>query len=364
MKLTTFKAASVLASPIFLDREATLDKACHLIKEAGNEGARLIAFPESFIPCYPWWIYMGLKDFVKKGELYKRLYNNSVEIPSESTDLICRAARQYHVMVMVGLNEVRGGSVYNTQLFISEDGEIMGRHRKLMPNLEERTVYGFGEVNELKVFDTKYGRIGGLICYEHLSPLFKYALFSMGEQIHIACWPGGNFKIQARERNKVIDTAMREAALEGQVFCICSCTCLSQEEVDFYSELEPSVKGKMSAGGGWACIINPIGNYIAGPLSDKEGIIYADIDLEEIIEAKHMLDTIGHSARWEVIDLILNSKRSILDTLPDKGGEIGKAFASGRLKRAIDTLKESVQKYGDQEVLRAIGVIEAEMLDR
>jgi len=364
MRQTKFKVGSILASPIFLDRDATLDKVCNFIKEAGREGAKLVAFPESFVPGYPWWIYMGVKNHLKKDELFRRLYNNSVEIPSESTDLICRAAKQYGVMVVLGLNEVRGGSLYNSQLFVNEEGEIMGRHRKLMPNIEERTVWGFGEVNELRVFDTKYGKIGGLICYEHLMPLSKFALFAMGEQIHVACWPGGNFKMQPRERNKVIDAAMRQTALEGQVFSICSCTCLSKEEVDFYSELEPSVKGNMSPGGGWASIVNPIGNYIAGPLSDKEGIIYADIDLEEIIDAKHMFDNVGHSARWEVINLILSSKRSILNTLPDREVGTGKTLVGDKLRRAIDSLKESAQKYEDQEILRAIGEIEMETLDR
>lgn len=187
-----FRAAAVQAAPVFLDKEATIEKACRLIKEAADNGANLIVFPEAYIPTYPYWPKEirgrspGYRAFVK-------LFKNSVEIPSRDTDILCEAARKAAAYVVMGLNErdkELKGTLYNTCLFIDKTGRIMGKHRKLMPTYGERCVWGLGDGSDLKVFDTDYGRMGGLICGEHFMTLSRFALFAKGEQIHVAQWPG------------------------------------------------------------------------------------------------------------------------------------------------------------------------------
>ncbi len=310
MDYPKFKAAAVLASPIFLDREATTEKACKIIEEAAQNGAELVALPETFIPSYPWWVWMGINN-VKRGELFRRLFDNAVEVPSETTDALCNCCKKNNIMAVVGINELGGTTIYNTQLFISRKGVIMGKHRKLMPSGEEKTVWGWGDGSDLKVYDTEFGKIGGLICYEHSMCLSKYALFAMGEQIHVACWPGANFKSQPRDRNKIQDAAIRDITFEGQVFCISSCSLCSEEEVNIYIELDPSNEGILEPGGGWAGIVDPMGNYVAGPLTNEEGIVYGEIDLAKIIPVKHMVDSIGHYARPDVFTLRLNHSKNV-----------------------------------------------------
>jgi aliphatic nitrilase len=251
-------------------------------------------------------------DNTKKAELFKKLYHNSVEVPSKTTEVICDAAKRNNIMVVVGVNELGGSTIYNAQLFVSPSGEIIGKHRKLMPTSAERTVWGWGDGSDLKVFDTELGRIGGLICWEHSMLLSKFALFAMGEQVHIACWPGiGGFRASPRDRNSIIDAAIRDITFEGQVFCINSCSCVSKEEVQFYIDLESSNRGVVESGGGLVGIVDPMGNYIAGPITNDERIVYAEIDLEKIILAKHMVDSVGHYSRSDVASLRLNLRENV-----------------------------------------------------
>lgn len=306
MEFSKFTAAAVIASPVFLDLQETIKKVTILIDEAADNGAKLIAFPETFIPAYPWWIWMAINNN-KRLELYKRLFKNAVALDEAPIQLVCRKAAERGVTVVLGINERDGMTLYNTQVFINAEGQIMGRHRKLVPTGEERTVWGRGDGSDLRVFETDLGKIGGLVCYEHSMALSRYALYAMGEQIHVANWPGANFKSQPRDRNRVIDAAARFAAFEGQVFVLNSSSCLSQEEVDFYMELDPNNRDILSPGGGIAGIVAPNGEYLTDPITDKEGIVYAEIDMEQILDSKHMVDSVGHYARWDVTRLQINT---------------------------------------------------------
>jgi nitrilase len=188
---TSIKVAAAQLAPVFFDREATVRKACDAIAEAGRNGAALIAFPESFIPGYPYFA-MALSPMNINAHML-RLREQSLVIPSAGTDALCRAARDAGCHVVMGLNEREGGTLYNGQLFIDAEGRILGRRRKLVPTSHERLVWGRGDGSDFQVHDTPLGRLGGLICYEHSNALFRYALHAQGEQIHVANWPGGHY---------------------------------------------------------------------------------------------------------------------------------------------------------------------------
>ncbi|WP_163969654.1 carbon-nitrogen hydrolase family protein [Oceanobacillus halotolerans] len=307
MNFPKFTAASVIASPAMFDLSGTVNKCCSYIEEASENGAKLVVFPETFIPMYPWWIWMSVNN-VKKLELYKDLYKNSVDIHGSEFKKIRDKASECNVYVVVGINEINSMTLYNSQVFINDQGEIIGKRRKLVPTGEERTIWGRGDGSDLFVCDTDIGKLSGLVCYENSMPLSRYALYSMGAQIHIANWPGSNFKSQPRDRTKIIDLTSRFAAFEGQMFVIASSSYLGEEELAFYKELDPSLGDSLTVGGGIAGIISPFGEYVSRPLQDEEGIAYGEIDLEAVLDSKHLLDSVGHYARGDVAKLLLNKE--------------------------------------------------------
>lgn len=181
------KVAAVHASSVYLDREGSTEKACRLIEEARKEGAKLIAFPETYIPGYPFWIWTHTP---KTGvHLYEQLFKNAVDIPSATTDRIGEAARKAGAYVVMGINERDGGTLYNILLYFNDSGEIIGKHRKLQPTNVERIIWRRGDGSDLDVYETPFGKISGLICWEHSMDLVRYSLAALGEQIHIASWP-------------------------------------------------------------------------------------------------------------------------------------------------------------------------------
>ncbi len=309
MKFTKFKAAAVIASPVLFDLDATIDKCCQFIQEASDHGAELVVFPETFLPLYPWWIWMGINN-TRRLDLYKKLFKSSVDIMGKSFCKIRERAKEKEIYVMMGINERDAMTLYNTQVFISHKGEIIGKRRKLVPTGEERTVWGRGDGSDLVVWDVELGKIGGLICYENSMTLSRYALYTMGEEVHVANWPGANYRSQPRDRNRIIDLVSRFIAFEGQVFVIVSSSCLGEEEVEFYYDLDPANREIMETGGGVAGIISPLGEYVSEPLKNKEGIVYGDIDLEKILDCKHLLDTVGHYARPDVTTLLINQQKN------------------------------------------------------
>lgn len=184
-----FKAAAVQAAPVYLDREKTLEKTIALIEEAAQENdAQLIVFPESFILGYPYFIWLGTPMW--SHDLSKRWFKNTIEVPGRETEALCDAARRTGTYVVIRVTECEGNTAYNTLLFIDDQGRILGKHRKLVPTHVERTVWGIGDGSDLFVLDTKLGRMGGLICWEHTMDLVRHTLAGMGEQVHCATWVG------------------------------------------------------------------------------------------------------------------------------------------------------------------------------
>lgn len=181
------KAAAVHAAAPFLDLEAGVEQARGFIAEAGANGAQLVAFPETYLPGYPYWVWSHTAKYA--APLFAQLFHNSVELPSAASDAIADAAKRAGVWVVMGMDEKDGGTLYNTLAYYSPQGRLVSRHRKLVPTNAERTVWGRGDSRDVFVIDTGFGKLGGLICFEHSMDLSAYALAALGEQIHVAAWP-------------------------------------------------------------------------------------------------------------------------------------------------------------------------------
>jgi aliphatic nitrilase len=345
------KAAAILSSSVFFNKEKTLEKISDIAGEAASKGARLIVFPETFIPNFPWWIWMTTNN-AKKLELFRRLYDQSIEIPGPEIEALEKIAAKLKAFLIVGVNERDKGTLYNSQIFIDDHGNFLGKRRKIMPTGQEKTVWGWGYGNDIRVFDTSIGRIGGLICYEHSMALARYALYSLGEEIHVAGWPGANFKSQPRDRSKVVDAAMRHTAFEGQVFVVFSSSCISKEEVDFYLQLDPSNKEVLSPGGGISGIVDPMGNYIAGPIENEEGIAIGEINSDVIYNAKYMVDTIGHYARNDIFTLLFNNHpNTACKILNDRNIRVKELDLLERWNRLRAVIAEHREGNLNQEIL-------------
>jgi nitrilase len=302
---TPFKVAAVQATPVFLDREATIDKACELIATAGSEGARLIVFPEAFIPSYPDWVWAipsGEQGLLNK--LYAELLSNSVTIPGHATDRLSRAAKLANAYVVMGMSErnveASGTSLYNTMLYLDAQGEILGKHRKLVPTGGERLVWAQGDGSTLQVYDTPLGKLGGLICWENYMPLARYAMYAWGTQIYVAAtW----------DRGQPWLSTLRHIAKEGRVYVIGCCIAMRKDDIPdcysmkqkYYAEMDEWINIGDSA------IVNPEGHFIAGPVRKQEEILYAEIDPRMVQGPKWMLDVAGHYARPDVFQLTVHT---------------------------------------------------------
>ena len=286
---TQFKLAAVQADPVYFDREASTEKACHLIQEAGAQGATLAAFGESWLPGYPFFVWGPATQSMAAEYLA-----NAVEIPSDTTDRVCEAARQAAIDVVIGVAERDAqtrGTVYCTLLFIGSDGTILGHHRKLKPTNRERTVWGEGEGSSLRVYNRPYARISGLNCWEHNMVLPGYALMAQGTQVHIAAWPGMKYS-----RHRLLSRAF---ASQSGAYVIDVGAILSPDRVpEAYKDLARSYPGE-------SCIIDPLGEVIAGP-AEGESILMADCSMEHVFAAKSLCDVAGHYSRPDVFQLRVN----------------------------------------------------------
>ncbi|MGD0237794.1 MAG: carbon-nitrogen hydrolase family protein [Syntrophorhabdales bacterium] len=279
--LPKFKAAAVQAAAVFLDREASVEKACSLIRTAAENGAELIALPEVFIPGGPYWAWH--MSIGKGCSFFSELFLNSVDLPSKATVQIGEVAKKYGVYVVIGINERDHKTIYNTLLFYDRKGQIMGKHRKLKPTAAEKLVWGEGDGSTHKVYETDIGRIGGLICGEHTMALPAYTLAAMGEQVHIASWVGF----------AVADTTLTEVCSRYHAIAYSTFVVCSQSLVD-----EATVKKlgvDMRVGGAWTSIIEAgSGRIMAGPVpATEEGIVYAEIDLSKAIPDYFVFDVAG-----------------------------------------------------------------------
>jgi nitrilase len=320
----SFLVAAVQAAPIFLDREGTVDKACELIAEAGRHKARLVVFPESFVPAYPDWVWA-----VPPGEqqvlsdLYAWLVEEAVDIPSSAVGRLGQAAKRAGTYVAMGVTErnveASGGSLYNTLLYIDDRGEILGRHRKLVPTGGERLVWAQGGGDTLEVYDTSLGKLGGLICWENYMPLARYALYAWGTQIYIApTW----------DRGEPWLSTLRHIAKEGRLYVVGCGMALRKQDIPDRFEFKGRFYGHVGewVNTGDSAIVDPDGEFIAGPLHQEEGILYGEVNPARLRGPKWMLDVAGHYARPDVFELVVHrAVRPMIHTPEQSPSVEGKA---------------------------------------
>jgi predicted amidohydrolase len=309
MQARTVRVAAVQAAPVFLEHDAAVARAVSLIEEAAGNGAGLVAFPESWIPGYPSWIFgaAGWEDAGAK-KVYGRFHASAVAVPSGATDALCRAARANGVLLVMGMTEKGGevgvGTLYNSLLYVSSDGTILGVHRKIMPTHAERIVWGQGDGSDLRVFATPVGLVGGLICWEHWMPLARFAMHTKGEQIHVAAWP----EVGDPELHRL---ASRHYAFEGRCFSICvmgaSMTAAALpdgfELPEAMGAADDFVEAAASAPQPGTAIFAPDGTVVAEAPAGEETIVYGDLDLGRIAEEHQALDVVGHYNRPDIFEL-------------------------------------------------------------
>jgi nitrilase len=288
------KVACVQAEPVLFDRLATIDKLSSLAAEAAGAGARLALFPEAFIPAYPssrWARHLAGWDGGDARAIYARLARESIAIPGPDSDRLGEIARTNGVWLAVGANELERGTIYNALLIYSPEGELALHHRKLMPTNHERLVWGLGDGKGLETVATDFGAVGGLICWENLMPLARFALYQAGVEVYLA---------PTADDSEDWHGSMRHIARESRSFVL-SC-CVFQRASSFPEDV-PLAEGGELVGRGGSAILAPDGSYLAGPLWDEEGILYADLDPQRLYEARQRFDPAGHYHRPDVLRL-------------------------------------------------------------
>ena len=299
--MSIVRAAVVQDNPIVFNRKATIEKVRNLVKEAASQEAELILFPEAFVSAYPKGLDFGARigmRFPEGREDFRRYFESAVEIPSPATDLLGTIAKENKIYLVIGVIERELGTLYCTICFFSPAGELLGKHRKLMPTAMERLVWGFGDGSTMQVVDTPIGRIGAVICWENYMPLLRMHMYSQGIQIY--CAP------TADDRDVWL-SSMQHIALEGRCFVLSSCQYLRRKDCpEKFDAIQGDDPENVLMRGG-SCIVGPLGEVLAGPDFNGPTILRADLDLNKIPEGKYDLDTPGHYARPDVFQLLLNS---------------------------------------------------------
>jgi nitrilase len=310
LKLPRFKAAAVQASPVYLNASATADKAASVVREAAANGARLVAFPEVFVPGYPYWNW--ITDPVTGSAWFEKLAKASVLVPGPEIDAVRKAARDAGCYVVLGVNErspVSLGAIYNTLVFIGPDGALLGKHRKLVPTWAEKLTWTGGDGSSLRVYDTEIGRLGGLACGENTNTLARFALLGQGELVHVASYISLPVAPPDYDMAEAIKLRAIAHSFEGKIFTIVSCSTVSEEIIAAMETVVPDARARLQRkSSAFSGIIGPDGRLVGEPLIDDEGIVYADIDLDRCIQPKQMHDIVGHYNRFDIFDLRVNRR--------------------------------------------------------
>lgn len=304
------RVAVVQAAPVLFDRETSVQKACRLVAEAAAQGAQLILFPEAFIPAYPRGLGFGTVVGSRSAagrRTWERYWANSVDVPGRVTEVLSVAAREAGAYLAIGVVERDGrfsrGTLYCTLLYFSPNGRLLGKHRKLKPTAAERLIWGEGDGSTLTVLDTELGRIGGLICWENYMPLARMAMYGKGVEVYLAPTADARDSWQA---------TLRHIGCEGRCFVL-GCNqfvtkAMYPADLEGIADLRdlPEVLCR-----GGSAIVSPLGEYVAGPLFDEEGILVADLDMAEVARGKFDFDVAGHYARPDVFQLTINEQPAL-----------------------------------------------------
>jgi len=298
------KVACIQAEPVVLDREATLDKMAGIAAEAAAEGAKLLVYPEAFLPAYPSSVWArALAGWETEGakEAFALLARESVQIPGPAVERMGAIAREHGVWMVTGVTEVdpeRPATLYNTLLYHAPDGSLANRHRKLVPTNHERLVWGQGDGGGLRAFPTELGRLGGLICWENYMPLARFALYESGVEIYIASTADDGAAWQA---------TLVHIARESRSFVVAPSHFQRAAAYPDDFPLRALLDGVDVIGRGGSAVLGPDGAYLAGPLYDEEGVLYAELDPARLWEERQRFDPAGHYHRPDVLQLTVNA---------------------------------------------------------
>ncbi|AOY94513.1 aliphatic nitrilase [Cupriavidus sp. USMAA2-4] len=295
------RAAAVQIAPDLDSGAATLAKVLDAIDRAARDGVRLIVFPETFVPYYPYFSFV--RPPVQSGQEHLRLYEQAVAVPGPVTEAVAARARRHGMVVVLGVNERDHGSLYNTQLIFDTEGRLALKRRKLTPTFHERMIWGQGDAAGLQVAETAIGRVGALACWEHYNPLARYALMARHEEIHCSQFPGSLVGPIFAEQ---IEATIRHHALESGCFVVNATGWLTEAQIASVTT-DPALQ-KALRGGCHTAIISPEGQHLAPPLREGEGMVVADLDLALITKRKRMMDSVGHYARPELLSLLINDR--------------------------------------------------------
>ena len=298
---TLVRVAAVQIAPDLDTFGGTVSKVLAAIAEAAGKGARLVVFPETFVPWYPYFSFVHPPAVT--GAEHIRLYDNAVVVPGPVTEAVAAMAKRHAIVVVLGVNERDHGSLYNTQLVFDADGRLALKRRKITPTFHERMIWGQGDGSGLTVVDTAVGRIGALACWEHYNPLARYALMAQHEEIHVAQFPGSMVGPIFAEQMEV---TIRHHALESGCFVVNATGWLTEEQI---AKISPDEKlRKALRGGCMTAIVSPEGAHVVPPVTQGEEMLTADLDMGLIVKRKRMMDSVGHYARPELLHLVLDNR--------------------------------------------------------
>lgn len=306
--MAALTVAAAQFAPVLLDRDATLDRVEQIARDAAAQGVGLLAFPETFVPGYPDWVWRAKPWDGDSQRLYARFAAAAVEVPGPSVDRLGAVARDNRLWLSIGVTEVAGSTLYNSLLWFDPDGSLVHRHRKLMPTGGERLVWGYGDGSTLTVLDTPAGRLGGLICWENYMPLARAALYGQGIEVYLApTW----------DTSDVWVPTLQHIAKEGRCFVIGVCQAIRASDLpaevparDLWGEDEWLARGLST-------IVAPGGEILAGPLEEAEGLVVATIDTALVAQARGMFDPTGHYGRPDVLSLTVDTRPKRSVTLED-----------------------------------------------
>ena len=296
------KVAVVQAASVAFDLERSLQKAEALAADAAARGARLVLFPEAFLSAYPRGLAFGavVGSRTDAGrEEYRRYWESSVDVPGPAVARLGAVARDNRIHLVMGVVERDGGTLYCTVLFFAPDGAFLGKHRKIMPTASERLVWGFGDGSTMPVFDTPVGRMGALICWENYLPLMRAAMYAKGIQVY--CAP------TADPRDSWLAT-VRHIAVEGRCFVLSANQFNRRRDfpAEYASAFGEDAETVVTRGG--SCIVDPFGNFLAGPNTEGEAILVAEVDLAQVVRGKYDLDVVGHYSRPDIFQLHVDER--------------------------------------------------------